>query len=94
MSGVFKALLNGHHTRGEGGFLYVKGEECAYLFPQELHGHAEATEALSGLLAESSSSVFYVAEERDGTLHLLAYPKEHVFRAVKEEMEKNRIEEV
>lgn len=85
LHGVYKALLNGVHERGEGGFLYVKGGECAYLKPHELVGQPQVSEALAQMLAdEKAAAAFYVAEERDGQLHLLAYPKETVYRAVAE----------
>ena len=79
LHGVFKAVLNGVHERGDGGFVYVKGDECAYLFPSELEGHAGARESLEELLSdEKAKMVFYVLEERDNALHVLAYPRERV----------------
>jgi hypothetical protein len=84
--GVFKAALNGMHTRGEGGFVYVKDEECAYLFPSELTGHEEARETLQEMMEdEKSKQVFYVLEERDNALHVLAYPRQRVMKDMIEE---------
>ena len=59
--------------------MYVKGDECAYMFPRELTHHAEARANLEEMLAnEHASRVFYVVEERDGQLHVLAYPRTSV----------------
>lgn len=79
MHGVFKALLNGVHARGTGGVLYVKGQECAYRFPREFQD--EAFRSTLESIVEDDPVNFYVVEEKDGALHLLAYPREHVFRA-------------
>ena len=71
--GVFKAALNGTQYRGTGGFVYVKGDECAYMFPRELQGQPQLCETLEGMLAdENASSVFYVVEERGGRHRLVA----------------------
>ena len=79
--GVYRAIVNGVHTRGEGGFLFVRGEECAYMFPSELRAPDEFRDTLSTMIAdEASSHVFYAVEQRDGKLHVLAYPREVVLR--------------
>ena len=84
--GIFKAALNGIHARGNGGFVYVKGDECAYMFPRELKGQPELCETLEEMLADDAASrVFYVVEERDGQLHLGAYPRDSVLRDMIEE---------
>lgn len=86
LHGVFRAALNGIHTRGDGGFVYVKGEECAYIFPSELKGHVDARTTLEEVLTdEKAKMVFYVLEERDGALHMLAYPRERVLADMVEE---------
>lgn len=79
LHGVFRAALNGMHTRGDGGFVYVKGDECAYMFPSELKGHADVRETLEEILVdEKAKLVFYVLDERHGALHILAYPRDRV----------------
>jgi hypothetical protein len=79
LHGVFKAAINGVALHGEGGFVYVKGEECAYIFPSELKGHKEACDTLQNMLANRNAlRVFYALEERDNALHILAYPRERV----------------
>ena len=79
--GVFKAALNGMHDRGAGGFVYVKGDACAYMFPRELQGQPQLCESLEEMLAdEKASRVFYVVNERDGQLHIVAYPRDSVLR--------------
>mgnify|MGYP001376148772 CR=1 FL=1 len=100
LHGVFKAALNGAHYRGDGGFVYVKGEECAYLFPREFRGRQpDAATTLEELLQdEKAKQVFYVAEEREGQLHILAYPRERVLSDMVEEAREasteSRIEDV
>lgn len=84
--GIFKAALNGIHERGTGGFVYVKGDACRYMFPRELVGQQEMSGTLSDLLAEEKADhVFYVVEERDQSLHLLAYPRDRVLKDVVED---------
>lgn len=86
LHGVFRAALNGMHERGDGGFVYVKGEECAYLFPSELKGHDEVRKTLEEMLEdEKAKLVFYVLEERDNALHVLAYPRDRVLKDMIEE---------
>ena len=86
------------HERGDGGFVYVKGDECTYLFPSELTGHAEMTESLTEMLAdERAKMVFYVVEERDSALHVLAYPRKRVLSDMiesKQETPASAVEEV
>ena len=77
LHGIFKAILNGVHTRGEGGVLYVKGEECAYHFPREF-GSEDFRGSLETVLEDGGREHFYVVEEKDGQLHVLAYPKQRV----------------
>lgn len=95
LHGVFKAALNGTHYRGTGGFVYVKEEECAYLFPSELTHHKDAAATLQELLEdEKAKEVFYVVEERGGQLHVLAYPRATVLKTMLEEEGEARVEEV
>lgn len=79
LHGVFKGLLNGVHTRGEGGVLYVKGDLCAYRFPREFPGES-IRDTLETILEEHGQQQFFVVDEKDGQLHVLAYPKERVWR--------------
>ena len=79
MHGVFKAILNGVHVRGDGGVLYVRGDECAYRFPREFPD-AGFRGSLDTILEEDERKHFFVVEERDGQLHVLAYPKERVWQ--------------
>lgn len=77
LHGVFKALLNGVHERGNGGVLYVRGDECAYRFPHEFRD-ATFRSSLASIVEDDEQRHFFVVEERDGQLHVLAYPKERV----------------
>ena len=95
--GVFKAAINGIHTRGDGGFVYVKGDSCAYIFPNELNGQDDVKKALGDLLAdENAGRMFYVAEEHNGHLNLRAYERTQVLADVRAEQSdaSNRIEEM
>ena len=84
--GVFRAAVQGVRDRGDGGFVYVRGDECGYMFPRELRGQDDARRGLDELLeAPAASRVFYVVEERDGHLHVLAYPRERVLRELVED---------
>lgn len=77
---VYRAILRGVQDRGEGGFLYLRGSDGAYMFPHELLGRDDFRGSMRELLeADAARHVFYVAEERDGSIHLLAYPR-HVVR--------------
>ena len=78
LHGVFKGILNGIHDRGEGGVLFVKGEECAYRFTSEFT-NAEFRCALKDILDKDEGLHFFVVEERDRQLHVLAYPKTRVW---------------
>ena len=79
LHGVFKALLNGVHARGDGGVLYVRGDECAYRFTREFTD-AAFRGTLETVLEDDARKHFFVVEERDGQLHVLAYPKERVWQ--------------
>ena len=82
--GVFKAALNGIHERGNGGFVFVKGDECAYMFPNEIESKSkDLASTLEDMLAdEKAQRVFYVVEERDSNLHVLAYPRDAVLKSM------------
>ena len=75
--GAYRAILQGVHTRGEGGVLFVKGEECAYRFPREFPDEAFRG-SLETILEEDDGAHFFIVEERDGCLHLRACPRTHV----------------
>lgn len=91
MHGTIKALLNGIHTRGTGGVLYVKGQYCAYRFPSEFPDE-NFRGSLQGIV-EGDESNFYIVEEKDGALHLLAVPRANVVDSALGEVEESRIEE-
>ena len=62
--------------------------------PAELNDQ-NARDTLEDLLAgEDAKRVFYVIEERDGKAHILAYPREEVFRAALPTRANAEIEEV
>ena len=79
--GVFRAIANGVHERGEGGVAYVKGEECGYLFPHEFKSEDFAS-GLQDAIDAGGSTHFFVVEERDKKLHVLAYEKKHVYSSL------------
>jgi hypothetical protein len=81
MHGVFKAIVNGVSERGYGGFVFLRGDECAYLFPNELEGHDEVKSNLAQLVACPNGTVpdaFFVAEVKGETVHVVAYPRQRV----------------
>jgi hypothetical protein len=85
--GVYKGLLNGTYARGDGGFLYVKGDECVYMFAHELKNQDEARRALEVALEEDADKeFFFVLEERDNILHMLAYRKANIRHEIEEEI--------
>ena len=91
LHGVYKGIINGLHTRGDGGFLYVKGDECAYMFPHELKNQNDTRKGIESLLQEDEScSKFYVLEERDGHAHIMAYERSTVREEVEKELYGNK----
>ena len=92
LHGVFKALLNGRHTRGPGGVLYVKGDACAYRFPTEFPDANFAT-SLQSIVDDDAGHHMYVVEERDAQLHLLAYPHAHIVAEVAQSIASTTSEE-
>lgn len=78
LHGVHKALLNAEQAGRTGGALYVKDDACAYRavddFPDErFRAH------LSQMIAAGGALYFFVVEERDNKLHVVAYAKEDVW---------------
>ena len=57
--------------------LYVKDDGCAYRFPYEFPDEAFRG-SLETILEEDEARHFFVVEERDRQLHVLAYPRAHV----------------
>lgn len=78
LHGVFKAIVNGVNERGEGGVLFVKGNGCAYRFASEFTNN-EFRGALTTVVENDENQHFFVVEERDKQLHVLAYPKTRVW---------------
>lgn len=79
--GVFRALANGVHERGSGGVAFVKGEECAYLFPHEFKNETFRS-GLEEAIDAGKDTHFFVVEERDNQLNVLAYEKKHVYSSL------------
>ena len=86
---VYRAIVNGVMERGEGGFLFLKDDRYAYMFPHEMPtGNNHVRIVLEKQLAdETARSIFYVLEERDGTARLAAYERSTVYAAVRDEFE-------
>ena len=73
MHGVFTALINGLHEKGEGGVLWVRGETCAYCFPDDF-GNDEFASGLKMMLSKPQSrTLFLVVNETDGRLDVVGY---------------------
>lgn len=80
--GVYRAILHGLHTRGEGGVLWVDGEECSYCFPHEFPNAAFAEGLQDMLRRPGSSEVFFVVHPSGGKAHVICYPRRLVQQAV------------
>lgn len=92
MHDIFKVLINGALQRGPGGVAFFDGTKTGYIFPKEFT-NPEVQENLQVMIDEHPD-VFFVAEERvegEGgkTLHILAYPKETVFRSVSDDADED-----
>ena len=84
---MFRAILNGVHERGGGGVLLVRGEECAYCFPEDF-GNDEFRYGLKKTLAMTAAqNFFFVVKQEQDAMHVLSYPRERVFREVREAMD-------
>lgn len=95
LPGLFKAFVNAVHTRKDDTkwVILVKGDECGCLSVSELpnetfRGQLETT------LDEHGDKFFFVVEERDEALHVLAYPKDRVYRETAQALLADRVEEV
>ena len=86
MHGVFTALINGVHEQGEGGVLWVRGEVCTYCFP-ETFGDTEFAAGLKIMMSHPNAhTLFFVINEKDGVAHVVAYPRDKVYRDYHEEL--------
>ena len=79
---VFRGIIKGIRDRGPGGVLYVHEDRYAYMFPGEF-SHAEFGESLAAVVS-ATPGCFFVVENRDAALHVLAYPCERVQREAAE----------
>ena len=80
MDANYAAILHGVKTRGDGGVLYVNFEKNTrgYLFPHEFADPNVKRDLAELLQRETSKEFFFVLEERDRKMHVLAYSKETV----------------
>lgn len=84
--GVYRAALNGLEERGEGGVVYMRGDECGYVLPDEV-SRADVAEGLRGLLAdEQSKTLFYLLVERDGRVDVHAFRRDQAIAEVHKAM--------
>ena len=91
LHGIYKGILNGIHHRGDGGFLYVRKNEVAYVFLHELKNQHDLRNGLQELLQDDNAKlVYYVVEEKDGACHVLAYPRVVVEQAVVDDVRQNQ----
>lgn len=82
--GVFRAIVNGVEQRGDDGFLYVKGESCAYMKLGELE-NMDFKAALTEIISNDDGEHFFVATETSGQVDIMAYKKERVYENVKQD---------
>ena len=96
MHAVFKALVNGLYERGDGGVLWIRGDEYCYCFPDEF-SNAEFAYGIRLLLNKpESADLFFVIEEVTGKAHVVCYERARVIREFEEEtkrLEECRLEE-
>ena len=72
MHDVFKVFLNGTHTRGTGGVVYINFVEdrIGYLFPHEFSDAAFRGSLQDLLEDDDAPSRVHVVEELDGKMHV------------------------
>lgn len=83
--GVFHSILNGiHDKKTDRGALYVCGAMCEYRTLDEWRVlHEDFGDELQALLdGKYAKEAFFVVEKREGTLHVMAYPRSRVMREV------------
>ena len=64
--------------------MFVREEECAYVFPEELRPlNPHICDSLRDLLSdESSRNYFYVVKQQEGALHVLSYERAKILEEV------------
>ena len=77
LHGVFRALLQGQYERGKGGVLFTKEDKCAYMFAREFTD-IKFQNTLQEIIDEDQDQNFFVVDNKDDALHILAYSKEVV----------------
>lgn len=93
MHGVFTALVNGFHDKGEGGVLWVKGDTCTYCFPEDF-GNEKFADGLKMLLRDPhSQSIFLVVNQHDHSMEVVAYLRKRVYDEWREELRQNALRE-
>lgn len=73
------ALASGVARRGEGGFLLLRGDDCAYVFPDELSSEEAKTKMTRLLASESSRAGYFVMDVVGGRAHVVAFPRTLVY---------------
>ena len=86
MHGVFTALINGVHEKGEGGVLWVRGDTCKYCFPKEFT-NKEFVSGLELMLSRPhATSHFFVVTQKEDKMDVMAYPRTRVYEECREEL--------
>lgn len=78
LHGVFKEIINGTTNRGPDGVVFVKGDECGYCLVCDFPV-VRFRDTLLKILQEDGGEHFFVVEERDAQLHIVAYTKKRVY---------------
>jgi len=73
---LFEVFSQQEYKRGTGGVLYIKDQECSYLFPAEFPNKDFANK-LQDVLEEKKENIYFVVE-KEQNLHLIAYPRKSV----------------
>ena len=78
---LFIAIANGVMEKGEGGFLYVKDEMCAYCFPSDFSDNPEFQFGISELI-NNTENLYYICWEENTKRHVGCISKDKVNEAV------------
>ena len=86
MHGIYAAICNGIRDQGEGGIVYVKGDECTYMMPCALPS-ADVRAGVSSFIANDVEKRFFFAvREEAGELQVFTVARAAVEESVREEL--------
>tara|TARA_A100001015_G_C14710985_1_gene602029 strand:+ start:63 stop:383 length:321 start_codon:yes stop_codon:yes gene_type:complete len=74
---LFEKYIKGETERGQGGVLYIKDENCAYIFPSEFNNKDFAQKLQETLDDDEKKNIFFVLE-KEKTLHTIAHSRQGI----------------